>query len=513
MPALSVFILDKDAAVGAWVKNHLQQIGIEARWVPTTLDLLSESEHHSPVVCLVALRPSVSQALSLVTNFTQEPRFATTAFILMGPLQYKHAALEAGADDYLITPLDVIELRKRVRLYLDRADLQARVVAETRITQEIQTLAKPAGPRDTAETVTLLEHVAALTQERSRLEMILQHAGEAIGLVAPDGTLLYNNPAWDKMMGSHCTAQDSRIPWSPEATQPEMSQQIADVIARRVAWHGEFCYARPGESPLEVAMSITPVSDASSELVGFVVVQSDISERRALENVKSHFISDAATEMRTPVTNIKMREYLIRQAPPDQVPMHLQALERETERLSHMVEAMLELSRLDANLTPVAREPVDAARLAVEAVTRFSLAAQEHGVTLALTPPEELPALMGDTALLARVVGILIDNAIQYTPEAGHIEVRVGREMWTGGEYLTIQVQDTGIGIAPEELPFIFDRFYRGSRVRDRGTRGVGLGLSIAEAIANRHNGSIIVESQVDQGSIFTLWLPYPPPP
>ncbi len=204
MTNLPVFILDKDASIGDWVRNQLLQIGVEAQWVATVSDLLSEAESQPPVVCLVALRAPVGQALTLITNLTQEPRFASTAFILIGPMHYKHAAFEAGADDYLITPPDVIELRKRVRLYLDRAVLEARVVAETRITQEMDRLSKLFQASEETideESLTLLEHAAALTQERNLFDTILRCAGEAISFVAPDGTLKYVNPAWEVLIG------------------------------------------------------------------------------------------------------------------------------------------------------------------------------------------------------------------------------------------------------------------------------------------------------------------------
>jgi DNA-binding response OmpR family regulator len=142
MSTLQVHILDKDPAAGRWTLNHLGEIGVDARWMPSVTDLLAEADAAAPTVCLVALRPPLGQAFSLIAELTQEPRFSDTAFVLMGPSQYKRMAFESGADDYLITPPDVIELRKRVRLYLDRADLERRVKSETRLTQEMEALAR-----------------------------------------------------------------------------------------------------------------------------------------------------------------------------------------------------------------------------------------------------------------------------------------------------------------------------------------------------------------------------------
>jgi two-component system phosphate regulon sensor histidine kinase PhoR len=448
----------------------------------------------------------------MITELTQEPRFSSTAFILIGPMHYKHAAFEAGADDYLITPPDVIELRKRVRLYLDRAVLEARLIAETRITQEMETLGRhvqASGVVIDEESLTLLEHAAALTQERNLFDTILRCAGDAISFVAPDGALIYVNPAWEVLIGQkrHIGVGDS-IEWPPVATDEVTMQAVANAVTSRCAWQGEMRFALPDHSFQDLAVTIQPAFDVDGDLLGFVVTQLDVAERKAVEVVRTRFLSDAATEMRTPVTNLKMRQYLLQESPPDQREMHLDVLAREIERLSHMLDAMLELAHLDAGLTPVSIEKVSLSQLVGEAVTRYQPTAQDKGVTLAARGNGTFPDASVDPMLIARALGILIDNAILYTPEAGHIEVRLGSEAWSGGAYVTIQVRDTGMGIEAEALPLIFDRFYRTDRARDSAVRGVGLGLAIANEIVGHHNGHITAESQLNQGSTFTIWLP-----
>jgi PAS domain S-box-containing protein len=514
MTNLPVFIMERDAVVGGWVRSQLAQIGVEARWIATVAELLGSAETQTPTVCLVSLRPPVGRALALITELTQEPRFASTSFILMGPVHYKHAAFEAGADDYLITPPDVIELRKRVRLYLDRAQLDARVVAETRITQEMETLSKLFLSPETKETLdeeslTLLEHTAALTKERNLFDTILRCAGEAISFVDVDGKLRYANPAWETLIGQkRGMSVGGGVEWPPVSIDAATTQAIASAVAEPRPWQGEIRSSLPDGKYQDLALTINPAFDVNDDLLGFVVTHLDVAERKAAEEARTRFLSDAANEMRTPVTNLKMRHYLLHEAPLEQRDMHLHALAREIERLSRMVDAMLELARLDAGLAQMVIEETDPNRLITEAITRYHAAAEEKGVTLAGAYDESVTAFYADPVYFARALGILIDNAIQYTPESGHIEVRLGSEAWSGGAYVTVQVQDTGMGIEPEALPHIFDRFYRSDRARDGAIRGTGLGLAIAKEIVSRHEGHITAESRINQGSTFTIWLP-----
>jgi len=507
---MTVYILDKDPTAGNWVMHHLREIGIQACYMSSVADLLAESDHRAPLVCLVGLRPPVQQALSLVAELSQEPRFAQTSFLVMGPTQYKRSAFESGADDYIATPPEVIELRKRVRMYLDHAALEARVMAEVRITQEFEALSheeKSSPDAGSDSSLTLLEHAAALTQERNLLEAVLRYAGEAIALVDMTGLVLYANPVWTRLVG-HIGSQGMQLDWSAMFDNPMTIENIGAALRAGNEWRGEVRYRLPEGRWMDVEMSATPARDATGDIIGYVIVQHDVAERKAIEAIKTRFLADASVELRTPVTNIKMRQYLLRQAPPEQRAMHLQALERETERLSHLIDAMLELSRLDLGLVRISCESVDLNRILADATIRYAPVAEDKGVTLALTRNPSLGPVQADPIQLARAVGALIDNAILYTPEGGHIEVRLGHEAWTGGEFATIQIRDTGIGIEAREMPHIFERFYRSDRARDAGMRGVGLGLAIAQEIISRHNGDITVESQVNQGSLFTIWLP-----
>ncbi len=452
----------------------------------------------------------MEQALHLITDLAQEPRFARTALILMGSLHDKHRAFKAGATDYLITPLDVIEMRKRVRLYLSRAELETRLVAETRMTQEIENLGGiAASGMSGGDQIDLVEFAARLTQERDLFNTVLSSTDAALALVDPQGTLLYANRAWSAISGHDLNAMlGQRIPWPPDVASNAADYTITEAMEHHWAWQGDIWMRHSDGRTLATGLHLTPAHDSSGACTGFVLLISADQARRASDEAKLRFFADSILQMRTPVTNIKMRGYLLHQAPMLQRSAHLQALERETDRLAHMVDSMLELARLDTGAVTIVQEPIDLSRLVGEVLVRFSPAAEMRGVTLSQQHSQLPPLIYGDPTQLARVLGILIENAIQHTLKDGYVELRLDCEGWTGGEYAVVQVKDTGIGIEPEALPHIFERFYRGERARDMAIRGVGLGLSIAEELTKRLGGHIVVESAFDEGSTFALWLP-----
>lgn len=213
------------------------------------------------------------------------------------------------------------------------------------------------------------------------------------------------------------------------------------------------------------------------------------------------FVGDASHELRTPLTTIRGNLGLLQRDPPiaetDRVAV-LADLVSESERLSRLVADLLTLARSDAG-RPLRREPVQLRPLLAGLLRR--LTAAEPGRAIALKGPADATAL-GDPDALTQVVLILLDNALKFTPEDGTVSVSVAIH----SAEVAIAVRDTGPGIAPEALPHLFERFYQGDAARAGG--GTGLGLAIAQALTEGQGGTIRVESQVGQGSTFTVALP-----
>ena len=231
----------------------------------------------------------------------------------------------------------------------------------------------------------------------------------------------------------------------------------------------------------------------------------DLSEVRRVEQVRRDFIANVSHELRTPLAAIKsVIETLEGGAKDDPVSAadFLSRADSEVDRLVQMVEELLELSRLESGDIPLARAPLDIPLILRNAVNRLSRQAQRAGVDLTLTVEDGLPPATGDAEMLERVVINLIHNAVKFTPAGGAIRVRGTRADGT----IEISVSDTGVGILPEDLPRIFERFYKADR--SRGGGGTGLGLAVARHAIEAHGGTISAESRPGEGSTFTFTIP-----
>jgi len=247
----------------------------------------------------------------------------------------------------------------------------------------------------------------------------------------------------------------------------------------------------------------------------FLARQSIAPVERSVEHMR-RFMADAAHELRTPLTVVRSRAEvaLQRARTPEEYVQSLHAIERETQRLGGIVEDLLMLARADAGERPVERRRVFLDDITLDAAESARAIAERRDVRLEVDDFEEAP-VSGDATLLRQLVVILLDNAIKFTNTGGVVRVGVRSD----GSTASLTVTDTGVGIPPDQLPHVFERFYRGDAARTRasavgdGSDGVGLGLSIAQWIADEHRGSIRIDSGPGQGARVTVQFPAEPGP
>lgn len=240
--------------------------------------------------------------------------------------------------------------------------------------------------------------------------------------------------------------------------------------------------------------------------LGAVLVARDVSSQRQVNRLRQDFVANVSHELQTPLTVIQgFTETLMNEPDPVRAPRFLSLIYEETNRMSRLVDDLLALSRLEHHSLPVTWQAVDLTDLAEGTLARLDERARAAGLELENALPDRIAAVAGDPDLLSEVLLNLVSNAIQYTPEGGHIRLDAAVDAEHGE--VGLRVKDTGIGIPATDLGRIFERFYRVDRARSRASGGTGLGLAIVKHIIEVHRGRIEVKSAVGQGSEFTVWL------
>jgi signal transduction histidine kinase len=240
---------------------------------------------------------------------------------------------------------------------------------------------------------------------------------------------------------------------------------------------------------------------------GFLLVRKSTAPiERSIEFMR-RFMADAAHELRTPITILRTRAEVALQQPRDSVDYvsALQGVEAEAHRLGSIVDSLLVLARADAGERQIEKERIFLDDIAIDAAGAARVVARQKGVDVAVDDFEEAP-VVGDPSLIRQLVMIVLDNAVKFTDEGG--QVRVGVSMQEGAP--TFSVEDTGIGIKQEDVPRVFQRFFRGETARSR-TEGAGLGLSIASWIAREHGANILLTSQPGEGTRVIVTFPRTP--
>jgi signal transduction histidine kinase len=236
-------------------------------------------------------------------------------------------------------------------------------------------------------------------------------------------------------------------------------------------------------------------------------IESTLEDLKNAEKLRREFVANVSHELRTPLTGIRTyAETLADNAdlPPETTEEFLRVILNESDRMANIVRDLLELSRFDAGSMKLEFEEFSAERSIRDVYTAIALDARNRGHEMNIETPGDMPPVMGDRARIEQVFMNILTNAVKYTPAGGRIDITCG----TGAGAVWVRISDTGIGIPPEDMPHVFDRFYRVDKARSRESGGTGLGLSIASEIITRHGGRIDIDSELGKGTAVTVILP-----
>lgn len=337
--------------------------------------------------------------------------------------------------------------------------------------------------------------------EKNKLDTILTNMTDGIIAVSSSGRIIHTNPAIYDIF---------------HISQEDMVDKNFDDIAKELGWgithqdlfnNNEKANNILAINDLIIKTNVVLFGNEKNETIGAIIVLQDVTEQEKLDRMRKEFVANVSHELRTPLTTIKSytetlldgamenKEYTIN---------FLNVIHSESERMTRLVKDLLQLSKLDYDNIQWNMKEMNIHKIVSECVYKMSISAKQKKQTLEFHADEDIPEIKGDKDRIEQVVINILSNAIKYTPEKGRIEVSLTKE----DKNILIKVADNGIGIPKEDLPRLFERFYRVDKARSRMLGGTGLGLSIARQIVEAHRGTIKIQSEYGQGTQVFISLP-----
>ena len=347
----------------------------------------------------------------------------------------------------------------------------------------------------------LRSQVDTLAREQSRLSAILENAASGIIITDAEGRVELINPAAARLLD---TTQARAL--GASFTQAVRYYQLIELWQRcREEQEEQSGVVEIVLQDLFLQAIVKPFREGGVQ--GYLAILQDLTRIRRLETIRRDFISNISHELRTPMAGLRALVDTLRDGALEDPPMarrFLDRMEGEVDALTQMVEELLELSRIESGKIPLRLRPTAVSEVIVPPVERLRPQAERAGLELTVDLPDDLPSLMADAERAQRVVTNLVHNAIKFTPAGGRVRISAheasgplpigdGGDALEAGQWVVVAVHDSGTGIDPDDLPRIFERFYKADRARSGG--GTGLGLAIAKHIVQGHGGQIWAQS------------------
>lgn len=341
-----------------------------------------------------------------------------------------------------------------------------------------------------------------LGRERARLHTVLSAMDEAVLALDETGQVRLANPAALAALG---LTELPSVRALSQVTGVPVLARLAELSLAGEATSEELDL--PSKPPRRFFARATPLD----RIGGAVIVMHDVTEVRRLETMRRDFVANVSHELRTPVSVIAANaETLLGGGleDADSATGFVEAILRSSQRLARLISDLLDLSRIEAGHYSIHVEPIPVAEAFTDAVAEVAVHASERNIAIAIEADDDLFAT-ADGAALEHVLLNLLDNAVKYTPKAGHVVMRaVARE-----HTVRLEVEDDGPGIAPEHHERVFERFYRVDSGRSRDMGGTGLGLAIVKHLCEQMGGTVGVAAAASRGSVFWVELPRPAMP
>ncbi len=344
----------------------------------------------------------------------------------------------------------------------------------------------------------LHETIQQVENERNKLDTLFLHMTDGVVAFSRGGKVIHSNPAAAEML-CRTISQDTdydALFGDLASLDQVLALEPPDTVKGERQIGGRY-----------LELLLAPFDRES--MGGVLVVIHDMTALRQTEEMRKEFVANVSHELRTPLTNIRSyAETLadsVGELPPETEKNFLGVILNESDRMTHIVQDLLTLSRLDAGQTEMHMAPFPFGKAVSDVYDAVVMDAQRHGHHISLEMQANLPEITADRERIIQVMMNIVSNSIKYTPDGGTIQMSAGRD----GNMVWMQVDDNGIGIPdPEDRARIFERFYRVDKARSRESGGTGLGLSIAREIVNRHHGTLELVDREGPGLSVRMTLP-----
>lgn len=344
--------------------------------------------------------------------------------------------------------------------------------------------------------------VEEASEERAKLQAILDNISAGILVTDSSDRIILMNPAANEILGVQEMQLGSRV---IELTDSEEFVRVLATAKGGERIIEEIELSSPRKANLMARSN--PVVGSGGEVVAVVTILEDITKSKQLDRIRQDFVANVSHELRTPVASVKaLTDTLVAGALAERetAKQFIDDLDHETTRLAQLVEDLLTLSKLEARETALDIGTIPARKILQDCVDVKAKLAEEYEVEIKIEEVDRTTVIEADSSYIQTAINNLLDNAIKYNRQGGQVTIAVRPE----GNWHVITVTDTGIGIPPDDMPRVFERFYRVDRTRSRETGGTGLGLSIVKHISELHGGRVTAISSEGEGSTFSVYIP-----
>lgn len=342
-----------------------------------------------------------------------------------------------------------------------------------------------------------------IRENEQQLTGVLTNMMSGVLLVNKEGRMLLANRAMGEMLGLDPESFTGKLHLEV-GKSTSFSKLIDQCLQEGTELRDEVHFYFPKERIIDVHLA--PYLGKDGEMTGIVAVLHDITHIRRLEQIRSEFVANVSHELKTPITSVKgFAETLLDGAKENEELLNqfLQIIYKESDRLHRLISDLLHLSKIEQHVVPLRVEEINLSKVATAAANTVRKEAEEKELEIILPTDDDI-RIDGEKDRIQQMILNLISNSIAYTPEGGKITISIKERE----HEVDIRVADTGIGISKDDLPRIFERFYRVDKARDRDSGGTGLGLAIVKHLVESHHGTIQVESEEGKGTAFTVTLP-----